>query len=465
VFNVTEIEDQSFMEFKFAFDDLPMWPFVRYFIAMQIENAEGNASVPPRRSHGFGRKAFFALRTLLNGPPRRVNKKICLFSSDIYCATLKEGKYFNRLYDYYADIYPADTQIFERAHDLKHQTPRYFPVDTSIDYIDLMRYVIGKIKKLPPHDRAEVSRFVAFLKERIGTNCEMEWQTVETILYTVSRRLKWEKQAYARMLKNSEVKVAIFDGASYGDCAHIIKWCKDWKITVAEFQHGMVFCRHYAYVYSSVIQKITANYLPDYLLTFGEYWGEQICTASKIITMGHPHLEASLSKVPEGRNGILFISDGHNHVRDFISENRSAIHELTKERVVYYKPSPLETINTDEAFANVAVERLGGRTDFFECLEQVDIAVGTFSTAIFEALGAHRKVIFLDHPYVRQMRNIDFLGKIVSDGDGLIQAIEMDEKKLSHEIKNHVWESNWVSNYRHFVETTMPALGCGVGGK
>src|SRR3546814_12540747 len=62
-------------------------------------------------------------------------------------------------------------------------------------------------------------------------------------------------------------------------------------IPVAEFQHGYIGHDHYAYNYAdSVADSGYRDGLPDYLLTFGQYWADSVRTPSEKVVIGGPRM-------------------------------------------------------------------------------------------------------------------------------------------------------------------------------
>src|SRR5699024_3590183 len=104
----------------------------------------------------------------------------------------------------------------------------------------------------------------------------------------------------------------IFIVVSY-ECIPIIAAAKDLGIKVIEFQHGVLTEYHFAYNFSDPTKDI--NYIPDKLLTFGEYWGktERFPKQIEIEVCGFPYLNQQLEKhkgFPKKKKQILYISQG-----------------------------------------------------------------------------------------------------------------------------------------------------------
>lgn len=197
---------------------------------------------------------------------------------------------------------------------------------------------------------------------------------------------KWLERLGVRVLVTGVPEVK--ENAVLTEAAHAA------GVPVVELQHGTIHPDHMVYR----LGERESVYSPDYLLTWGDHWNEQLLNYpnGRAVSVGYPFLEHFAKKCPHRRRmagealRVLFISQG------------GVAAELTRTAVdmakvfprdvcaVTYKLHPNETKTWREIYpwlidSGVAVVA-NDEKNIFECLQHADVTVGSSSTSLIEGL-------------------------------------------------------------------------------
>jgi hypothetical protein len=264
-------------------------------------------------------------------------------------------------------------------------------------------------------------------------------------------------------MKKIRPKILFLQNSHYGGTSFLIKWSKDMEIKTGEFQHGLIIKTHLAYNFGSAVLASTEykKYLPDYLLTYGEFWSESINTPVKKINIGNPHLSLKLEESKRHQRHdtlkkILVVSEV-SIGSPLIKFTKDLASRLPKDeyRIIFrLHPNEIkfeETYKDLTTFENVELSKSG---DIYDHIFESDYIVGTTSTALFEAYACNKNVCIYDTTLSRSIIPTDF-GIWFKDIDELYDIVT-GKKLIRHEKQmNYYLADNWKKTYHTFIDSAV----------
>lgn len=271
--------------------------------------------------------------------------------------------------------------------------------------------------------------------------------------------LPYASETYANWFSKHRFKLLLKEDACYGGSAiSIIHAAKSCGMVVAEYQHGAISKGHDGYNVAGAL-AISHSFkavLPDYLLTYGNWWSNQTNMPVQKIAIGNPHLSetlGSLGPVSHKRNQVLILGDGIE-TKMYLNLAKKIVnlvkeHELT----VVFRPHPFERDKVKSTILPEGV-RLDCDADIYSSLKESSVVISELSTGLFEAVGLVDKVLlwetdksrfaFPEIPF-KSFSTMDQLESILSDRDSF-------HEKGSTVPVSELWEPNWKQNYLRFVK-------------
>lgn len=454
--DILEIEkDGSILKHSLSFLDIPLYFIVRSYLIQEIINVEFSLTdYSPKKKRSLFKYFLFALRSFFSNLFLMPKKKIIFFCSDIVFAENK-SKTKSRLYDEFILCEPEESGLIIRSNNYKI----FKNYSAPIFYSSLLNIILkfsSKAIKVNSNDRKNIESFMQELKRRSIFTSNDFYTKTENMLISSARRFKVLYYTYQLFFKIKKPKlVFIEDGHYMGDLIPLTIAAKASGVVVAEYQHGYIGPAHRAYNYSETIHDKVKNYLPDYFLTFGDYWSKRISTPSKIFSIGNPELlkNVSSSKTTKHKlekKQILFISGG--------TRSESLVHlmsQLTPKLMdqgleIYLRPHPLEFEDSDNRYAKI--KSLGVKIDnenLFERLNKTKAIISLeVSTVLYEALMFTDEIFIEDTDYVRYYeKESPFI--FFSNHSELLDALS-NNCKISGNL-NKFWESDFRNRYKMFL--------------
>jgi hypothetical protein len=249
------------------------------------------------------------------------------------------------------------------------------------------------------------------------------------------------------------------EDACYGGSAisiiHAARLC---GMVVAEYQHGAISKGHDGY---NVADALATSHsfkavLPDYLLTYGNWWSNQTNMPVQKIAIGNPHLTetlGSLGQISHRRNQVLVLGDGIE--TNLYLNLAGKILNIVKEKglAVVFRPHPFERDKVKSSTLPEGVH-LDSHPDIYTSLKKTSVVISELSTGLFEAVGLVDKVLlwetdksrfaFPEIPF-KSFSTMDELELILNDKDSFHMESHTDSV-------NELWEPNWKQNYLRFIE-------------
>lgn len=465
---LVSVEDSAeLLSYRFEYDNILMWPFVRYFVLQSAINEMLSFKYPPagleKQSLMDILKYIFATVTK---NPFRVNKDIktdILFFSSGVVNVKEENKYVNRLYDHFAFECADKTVIIEDSCRRRYYTPRDFPKVFYHDLIPLLTFSSRLIKKTCRNDETAIENLIFYLKNNFAYKFKPDfWLDVKQILQSVSRHLPELRKQYLKLFNNIRPRIIFLEDASYGERSYIIKWAKEHKIIIAEVQHGAVMQDHPAYNYGNAIfGSDYVNYLPDFFLSNGKFWSDSVTTPSKVINIGNPYLMEQLANSRTNRNResqyrLLIISGGT--APELLGELVLSLENIlpSQDFKLIFRPHPAEALCINSRYGDILKKGIEfDLGNFYEVLPKIDgILCAEFSTVIFEAAAFGKDVFVFKNPLFsyyctnkifNYFETPEELYKIITSGS----KIECNPQML--------YDIDWRNNYHSFINNVVYA--------
>jgi len=443
-----ELEDDMDL-FSVTVDGVPVWERVRFSTFREIQRQSGLAFEQPESSiqkylRGFflwmkntvWKTPFFAgeCEFLFFGHPRRKLEDDGYWW-DLYCDPVHER---NEL----------DYVHVENSYKLSHRQPAK---TGNIRYNDFIQYT-GTIQrklgigqpKIPDSVISHLREAESEIKHCFNSDINLV-ETVRQALHVRNTTLP----LYEYLLKRLDPTVVV-DVVSYFD-ETFIEACKRMDIPVVELQHGVIYDHHFGYSYP---EDGTKKYFPDYLLTFGEFWGEHTnfpISDDHVIPVGYPYLEGRLDRYDnvEPRDQILFISQGP--IGHELSQFALAVHEDSRiDHDVVYKIHPKEHDRWQAEYPQLAeadvtvVDEQG--PPLYRLFAESSAQVGVGSTAVYEGLcfDLETFVFDTDGAYVLQPLITDGVATLITSVEELAVGLETKNKRQFD--RERFFTSNAVEN-------------------
>lgn len=466
--------DPAILRFRFSFDDVLMWPFIRaYLFEKAISRAylwaphpfalKGARGIPEWL--GYIRKAWQKRPEGKNiGHDRN---DIIIFSGDI-SNFRKGGCYFNKISDYFAFAFEDRTLVIEDSNKGRFSTPRCY---RKVLYHDIIRFrslLASKIVRPDGEDIRTIESFLGYLENRFPCRFEPAvWREASCILSSLSARLRVYHRFYTRLFDECRPRLVMLEDGCYGARSYIIKWAKERGIHAAEPQHGTIYRNHYAYNYGGEMLKSGEyrRYLPDFLLTYGPYWNSETNVPAEKVAIGNPHYCERLKSVDRtaarfpGKSVILIASSSMNP--DRVVRFATSLADIADPArfAILFRPHPSERPLIRERYGEMigsAGIRIDEEADVYSTLAEARILVSEPSTIIFEAMGLCDRIFILDGPSVEfYFSGSPFQtvreGRDIFDGQGGLRP----RGAASLDVQD-IWSRDWKSKYRHFIDTLIP---------
>lgn len=461
---VLEIEaSEELISFCCPHTGIPLWtalrqPVLRLF---GISPLYGGAFVDTdyRVARGAAKKARHLARAAFHNAaawPRLRGRGAITLSATGTGLVLESGRYFNRLSDHLLLAERDRSVSIEDSFDWIWPWPR--ANDRIVFRAPVQAAVALRGRALEPLYASRVRPFVELVAERVerilGTAPDAA--TRRWLGAVAARRLAtapYEVDAYRRMFRRLGTRILIKEEGCYGHAAPMIVAARDLGIVTAEHQHGLVSAGHDAYNFAPSVAASAAyrRTLPQYFLSYGSWWQDQINAPLAKVVIGNPHRDHRLRGWREGeRSDILVLGDSID--RDFY---RAFCRELAASAPpglrVAFRPHPIER----PQFAQEGERRkwqgirIDDRPDIYDSFAAAAAVVGEMSTGLFEAAGlvpgiyvmdtAKSRFGMPDHPFAKIGGADELLDRLAGPG----AAAPVDAEAI--------WASGWQQRYRDFI--------------
>jgi len=466
--NFEEKYAESLMQFKVR--GLHLWPGVRTSLYMDFFNSFNGLQKP----HASLQKDVYLIKKLIfNAVARGKNPYFSLPKADMVFLTtarnrikLENGKSFDNSYDYFVGSSHKRSLFLEEPFRMAHFSPE---CHDNIRYLDAIR-LWGRVKRsffsrsyFNEKNVEQCKCFASFLAKIMQKDLGIPSSLVSQLSHDPSFLIKMivYAESLERIILRTEARIVSIHCCGYGGGnAFLAKKLKKRGIKVIEFQHGSVSEAHPAYNYS-LLPHSYHDYLPDFFLTFGEYWSNiSHRYPVKKVAIGKPFLESQLQKKqPEGkgRNKVLIVSQGAM-TSQFVELTKKLRLKLTENFGITFRLHPGEIPFREdrcqeiESVPGIEIEENG---DIYSSIFNHDFIVGAYSTVMFEALPFEKKIYIWDTELSKRyipsevgirFKNADDLATLLLENKGQIAEWE------------YYWEKDWRKRFECFLENIYYAV-------
>lgn len=360
--------------------------------------------------------------------------------------------YNDQFYKPYFSMF-SNPLIFEHSYQGTVKQPRELELNTYIlDYIPIITTLKSyKIRINTNKYEKDILDFIFIICNSFSLHNEM------SNLYKKLIRRFHAKQYLINYIDSiifhmNDNKAFIHCASYLNDNGLITKRLKEKGIITIEIQHGYIGSNHYAYNYPTGHAKsIAKEYLPDYYLTYGKYWTEQIQTPSTVVSVGNPSLNAAKDQYEETSNilprSILIVSQGT--VTPTMVKIAKYLSQTFPKYTIMYKLHPGEVPFTDRydelrRYPNIQIKTY---ENIYDLIAMSEIIIGYYSTTLFEAAAFKGKRIFI----LKNNLIPKSLGYSFTNCEELRDAILDESYGYPSADPSYFWEPDWNNNISKFL--------------
>lgn len=442
---------------------VPMWSVVRSYMAGALYDAfegtnfqnKGGARTRP------GVRYFRQTWGQRNGatPARQAIGLVFIATGGGNIYRADEGWHFNWITDYCAQAIDSHSQVVELSKRWAYARPRAHPdVSTQHDWIALQARLVARWRRLDDGELRAIDRYLELLRGAFGDTLKpIHFQHMRRALQVSAASATAWHSGYQRFFDRRRPRLLQINAASYGGMwAYVVRWARAAGIPVAEFQHGYIGLDHYAYNYAPALAGSSyAQGLPDYLLTFGQYWADSVRTPSQTIVIGSPRMgDHARATPPLGAAPYVLLASTGVGAEFYLAVVQGLLRVLPAGFQVRFRPHPGERqVAAANYAALLADDRivLDVEPDVYRSIAGAALVVGDISTLMFEAigLGVPTRVIDCDIARRRMPASIFRFLDYAEVPALLVRCEPYGERDEA--LRAHVWAPDWRERYRAFV--------------
>lgn len=461
-------DDPSLLEYGCQETCVPLWPIIRnqFFRFVMTDRLFKRSLVEQERGanfrRNFGGAAYAVARAVRHNwlVQNSLSGRVLLTTGGAGLQK-RDGLWFNRLTDYFASASAEETVVLEDLFKWQWRFPRHYERVLFHTPLFLRGYVVGRLRVKERHTRSAegLVRLVRGRARRL-----LAWELGDQRAAFLVRLLAREaaampemSRAYEELLTRLKVRIVIKEMGCYGRSSVFNATARGMGLTVAEHQHGLVSAGHDAYNLAPSLAR-SSEYrrtLPEYFLSYGAWWGEQISVPVTAVIIGNPHRTERLDCFkhrPVDRTDILILGDGIE-TSSYLDLARELAKKLARRWRVVFRPHPIERESVQSAYRSGADGvYIDQHSDIYESFAFAYAVVSEASTGLFESVGLVERIFALEtargrfslprHPFTPCIDARDLAEKIAEGSTGYPDLSDV----------HHLWAPNWQSNYLGFLK-------------
>jgi len=459
-------KEEKYNLWDYKIGSLHLWPLIRSSIFSKYEIKKRGYSKPHYISNKYNvlspKLWKHHLKTIYLLNIRRDCFDILFFSTAALRYFNKEKEFYeNRLYKRYFESFYKSLN-FESSY--RGFFPNVLPKSENTFIFETLNILIKLSKEINRHRISNVVRheMMLFLKAvNIAFPNLISIDYMNSVITKNIISLPIIKKFYFNnIIPRIKNKIVFIHCASYlGSMAVLTKIFHSAGFKVVEVQHGFTSKEDYPYNYPPSCTKNSNHgsreYLPDYLLMFGDYWAERVCTPSKKIVIGYPYLDEISNRlikyIKPMTKSILIVSQGTVTER-MVDLAKKLSRAFTDYKIIFkLHPGEIPFKERYSSLKNLPNIEIIRNYNIFELIAKNKIIIGYNSTTLVEALKFLGKRIFI-------LENNDVpegIGYKFSNIEELIEAIRDDTKGYSKAKPAYFWASNWEERFREFMKEEL----------
>lgn len=478
VTSLIEIEnDHKFLEYRFAYKDIPVWPFVRWnvfeYMKYNLLPLHGNKSQGLSKgilsNDNIGSMMRKALYGVINFPFFSKKKSIMFLYGCTANVVDENGELYNRCFDEFVKIYPDNTYVLEcgeRDIGKRSQVSKHYSywIDKVIDNLAYKMEPDGRDVKM-------ADSFLNYLLKKLSmpyTLDNMQVKLIRHIILFYSKKVKYQDIFYRKLFQFIKPKIVFLEDGCYGERnAYLCKILKELKITSAEIQHGIAPGQ--AYNYGELIRESReySQYMPDYYCGMSDLWLNQINANVKKVCLGNPEFWKKYNKFYEKSKAmenirtkktilwLPFIDERMDMdlLESFLKNARAVYHillrhhPLLKGREKHYR-------NLVSKYQELEVDN---SATVYDALVESDFVVSDDSTVIYEALAFEKRVFVCDCPQSHYAGTIKY-GECFKSANELLELLNVSRKygiQDKEAVGEQFFAKQWENNYKAFIKRVI----------
>lgn len=429
-----------------------LWPLIRkqtYYYILNLINDYSNFQASPNILNVLN--PGFCSELIKTGAFFHSNKR----NYDSFFITQARDRIFDSNQNSYNDNFHSpyfkffsNPLVFENHEQLIFKKPRQEDETYIFPYI-LLSMKLKSYKNSFNHKPAEISKTT----EKVVNLFHIEKKFKD--FYNVLKKQFSEIPFFLKYTDNIASRMdgkMVFMNRPYRDRGEMIKRFREYGIKTIELQHGYVGYDTPSYNYpNSNSMSIIKEYLPDYYLTYGQYWNEQIQMPNNVISVGNPLLNCAVKNLQKQTilpKTILIISQ--STVTSKMVEITKFLSTAFPNYTLFFKLHPYEIplITRYEVLYSVPNVKIMKSENIHDLIASCEIIVGYYSTVLIEAVAFKDKRIFI----IQNDIIPDNIGYKFSDNEDLRDAILDGDLGRSAVEPSFFWEPNWEANFSSFLK-------------
>lgn len=447
--------DKKLLSFRFRDTRIPMWMFIRSplirataRVAMGVDVKE---RVPPKY------KKTIVDKYICKNPFFTLKKNVVWAFFRYECMTVhQEGIVYDDL------VMPFMQMVFRKGTTIMSGNGTVIQENwcghpnwkRDNIFMDIVKNI--KLREVCKEDCENIQGLLRYILEKFPMEVENKMRKrMYASLYDIALTHLMLISLCEFYLKIVQPKLVIVSHGSYElllNSAMIIA-CRKQNITTAEFQHAWVGKNHENFYYGDLIvkDKYCKRVLPDYLLTMGEFWNNQVNIPQKIFTIGYAKvIEESI--VPQNDNILFAASCSYDQYEDILSGILPYMDSGTK---IYFRLHPEEVspsiVIKFEKYTCFDCFEMANERDLNYYIQKCRYVIVDGSTICYEALYLGRIVFNLDNVFSRQY-GINEL-TCVKRFETAKEFLELWKKRNNYESIKHTefYGGDWEKNFKRFL--------------
>jgi hypothetical protein len=195
--------------------------------------------------------------------------------------------------------------------------------------------------------------------------------------------------------------------------------------------------------------------LPEYFLSYGSWWSEQVNAPVRHWIVGNPHRSAKLETEPatrERQDSVLILSDGIDFDR-YLELARQLQPAASAEGLrLRLRPHPLERALVHERHgADIGGIGVDTTPDLYASLRQAQAVVSEVSTGLFEAVGIVPRLYLWDTPKARFSFPSHPFDSFTTAGELTDLLRQPGSGALRAQGSDAIWAEGWRRRYTEFL--------------
>lgn len=461
-------DDAELLEYRCSQTRLPLWPLIRIaFIRMVMSDllygtvVTGASTARISILNAMTSMGGFVALNCWFGLTQRSDAAVCFFADAVANQRI-DGKWFNRLSDHFALNSPIRTLTFEDHFEWIWPLPRHNRRVRFHAPQQAINALLGRLNVRDEH-RNQAAKLVDMV-------CRRAWQSfawepgverrakLTEMLARKAAALPAQYRAYGSLFTRIRPKVVMVLAGCYGPASSLIAAARQFGAVTAEYQHGAVSMGHDAYNFAPAVRKsdVYRGVLPDYFLSYGAWWNDQINVPIHKTAIGNPHREtrvAALRKKSLTKNRVLILSDGVEFPIYLALAKEIQKGVASKGLKVVIRPHPLERARVMSQFSTeVAPVAFDEDADLYTSLSSAHMVVSEVSTALFEAVGLVDRIFMWDTRKSRFAYPQHPL-QAFSSANHLLELLKSDDSagRVALNTADAIWAEPWHENYIGFL--------------